>query len=304
MAANKKQIKLNPNITKAVKLSAPKQADRLQIFNFTLYKSYFFANLKVCLIMGLFIWALTVLAPVISKNAFSALGVSLPINATYYIEFSIINQMIITTILYICFIVFATNNILCAQVDRGSMAYTLSAPIKRTTVTNTAILYLASILFVMFTIQMFLHLIFNGNYSLFGQVLAVYLLNYLYFLSLAAICFLFSCYFNLSKYYFACALGICFYFFMTYFVHYVTNSLYAAGENPFEFLKYISLQSLIGNGIFGYILGVQPGPGGSGVDFVSSDQWVVICAYIVLILVPIGGFIGGSFLFKNKDLPL
>ena len=56
-------------------------------------------------------------------------------------------------ILPIIFIIMTANSLIASQVDRGSMAYLLSTPIKRSTVVRTQAAYLSSSLIVMFLIM-------------------------------------------------------------------------------------------------------------------------------------------------------
>lgn len=55
-------------------------------------------------------------------------------------------------ILLLIYIIITANSLIVSQVDRGSMAYTLSTPIKRTTVVCTQITYLLTALFTMILI--------------------------------------------------------------------------------------------------------------------------------------------------------
>lgn len=55
-------------------------------------------------------------------------------------------------ILLLIYIIITSNSLIVSQVDRGSMAYTLSTPIKRTTVVCTQITYLLTALFTMILI--------------------------------------------------------------------------------------------------------------------------------------------------------
>ena len=56
-------------------------------------------------------------------------------------------------ILPIIFIIMTANSLVASQVDRGSMAYLLSTPIKRIHVVRTQAAYLISSFFVMFSIM-------------------------------------------------------------------------------------------------------------------------------------------------------
>lgn len=58
-----------------------------------------------------------------------------------------------TTILPGIYVLVTSNKLIASQADRGSMAYVLSTPIKRSTVVITQIIFMVSSLILMFTIQ-------------------------------------------------------------------------------------------------------------------------------------------------------
>ncbi|MDR1355678.1 MAG: ABC-2 transporter permease [Propionibacteriaceae bacterium] len=77
-------------------------------------------------------------------------------------------------ILALIFIIMTANTLVASQVDRGSMAYLLSTPIKRTKVVRTQALYLISSVFAMFlavtivglfTVQIAHHGLWGTNYT-------------------------------------------------------------------------------------------------------------------------------------------
>jgi ABC-2 type transport system permease protein len=109
--------------------------------------------------------------------------------------------------------IITANNLIAGQVDRGSMAYVLSTPIKRTTVTFTQMCYLISAIFSMILLVMLTNvicystqqsstLIFN-----FSDIALMALGCFLLQVALASISFMASCIFNLSKYSFALGAG-------------------------------------------------------------------------------------------------
>ncbi|AZZ61248.1 hypothetical protein DSM07_08100 [Oenococcus sp. UCMA 16435] len=109
-------------------------------------------------------------------------------------------------ILSAIYIMVTGNKLLAAQVDRGTMAYILSTPVKRIKVAITQATFFIVSLFAMFLVTSLAHAIsaliaFNGISS--SDVEMIVKLNLgLFCLTLAfsGICFLASCIFNLSKY--------------------------------------------------------------------------------------------------------
>lgn len=81
----------------------------------------------------------TVLANMIGNTSFTGM-----LSSTFY--------SIQAIILILIYIIITADNLIVSQVDRGSMAYTLSTPIKRTTVVFTQITYLLTALFTMISI--------------------------------------------------------------------------------------------------------------------------------------------------------
>jgi len=125
-----------------------------------------------------------------------------------------------TTILPGIYVLVTANKLVVSQVDRGSMAYVLSTPIKRGKVIATQALYMTLSLVAMFSLQTIAHLIMNqsspisletlGFFGLKGDLTAVMIVEIncsalMVSLALAAICFFVSCLFNTSKNYFSLA---------------------------------------------------------------------------------------------------
>lgn len=81
---------------------------------------------------------------------------------------------IIGSLLPLVYIIMTANSLVASQVDRGSMAYTLSAPIKRTKVVLTQAVYMITSLICMFlvvifvgfcTVQIFHHGLWGESYT-------------------------------------------------------------------------------------------------------------------------------------------
>ena len=120
-----------------------------------------------------------------------------------------------TTILPGIYVLVTANKLLSSQVDRGSMAYVLSTPTRRSTVVFTQMIYLTGSLVVMFAIQTVAHLIANnvtpvtlaklGYTQLAGNLTSTMILQVnisalMVCIAMAGVCFLFSGIFSTSKY--------------------------------------------------------------------------------------------------------
>ena len=120
-----------------------------------------------------------------------------------------------TTILPGIYVLVTANKLISGQVDKGSMAYILSTPIKRSTVTFTQLTFLISSLAAMFGIQTLVHVAANSispismstlGYTMLSgdltsaMILQVNLSAFMVSIALAAVCFMFSGIFSSSKY--------------------------------------------------------------------------------------------------------
>ncbi len=124
-----------------------------------------------------------------------------------------IYSLVIGTIFYriaglllpIIFVIMCSNNLVSSQVDSGSMAYVLSTPTKRKTVTFTQMVFLVSAIFAMClftTLTSIVCLAIVGSSEItitYSQVLLFNLGEFITLLAISGICFLSSCWFNSSK---------------------------------------------------------------------------------------------------------
>ena len=202
-----------------------------------------------------------------------------------------------TTILPAIYVLVTANKLLASQVDRGSMAYVLSTPTKRSSVTFTQAFYLVNSLTAMFGIQTIAHLIANQikplalgelAYSqLSGEltskmILQVNLSALMVCIALAGVCFMFSGIFSSSKY-----------------------SIGSSG-------------TFIGVSVLANMLAMF---GGLGVDGLKNFKYLTICTFydyksvltsgsewitklIFPIIIAIAAFGIGEIVFRKKDLPL
>ena len=202
-----------------------------------------------------------------------------------------------TTILPGIYVLVTANKLMASQVDRGSMAYVLSTPVKRSSVTVTQAFYLVNSLVLMFAVMTGAHLLVNraspialstlGYTMLPGDltgkmILQVNLSALMVCIALAAVCFMFSGIFSSSKY----AIGLSGTFMG---VNILANMLAMFGRLGVEGLdkfKYLTIISF-----YDY----------QSVLFQNSD-WMTKLLFPAAIAVAAFGL--GELVFSKKDLPL
>ncbi|KPG70689.1 hypothetical protein AEQ18_08745 [Enterococcus sp. RIT-PI-f] len=187
-------------------------------------------------------------------------------------------------ILSAIYVIITGNKLIAAQVDKGTLAYVLSTPIKRTTVAITQAFYLVGSLFFMSIISAGTHLIatqfLNSGLSSddFGIIVKLNLGVWVLSLAYGGICYLASCVFNLSKYAIAVGGGI------------VGVSLLlpiiSMFSDKFDFLKNFSLSALF------------------DAPTIISGSSDYIANFVILAVIGFMGILVGSQIFVKKDLPL
>jgi ABC-2 type transport system permease protein len=185
-------------------------------------------------------------------------------------------------LLPVVFIIMTANSLVASQVDRGSMAYILSTPTKRSTVVYTQAAYLIGSLFLMMLIITAAGLIsinvFQGDIDVSRtDYLMLNLGLFLLMLATSGISFFFSCVFNLTKNSLAWGAGLPMAFFLLKLMGDVDSSL--------EKLKYISMNALFDTQ---KIL--------SGGNYALQFTALAVIGIVLYIL--------GVRVFKQKDLPL
>lgn len=202
-----------------------------------------------------------------------------------------------TTILPGIYVLVVSNKLIANQVDRGSMAYVLSTPTKRSAVVFTQAVFMVLSLTLMFVIQTAAHIIVNTANPLSMEVLQYTQLDgdltnkmiiqvnasaLMVCLALAGVCFAFSGIFNASKY-----------------------SIGLSG-------------TFVGVNVLANMLAMF---GSLGVDGLDKFKYLTICTFydyqsillsdsdwLAKLIVPAGiavvGLIAGSTVFCKKDLPL
>jgi ABC-2 type transport system permease protein len=187
-------------------------------------------------------------------------------------------------ILVAIYIIITGNKLLSAQVDKGTMAYVLSTPVKRSAVAFTQALFFVGSLLLMFAIGAGSHIIFAHlsvagiNLAGVGLVLKLNLGLFVLSLAFSGIVFCASGIFNLSKYTIAVGGGL-----ISLFLLLPIVSMF--GEN-FHALKNLSIASLY-----------DPMTIATGAE---SFIW----KFLVLTVIGFVTYIVGSTAFAKRDLPL
>ncbi|MCL2527327.1 MAG: hypothetical protein FWE42_02820 [Defluviitaleaceae bacterium] len=134
------------------------------MFSGTVFKQTFKSNIRLWLIFATILSAISCLIIAIFNPATMDQILSLmerliedpAIMAQISANFSLLNMLSMQfyigmgMLLPLIYLIITANSLIASQVDRGSMAYILSTPIKRTTVVLTQAIYLVLALFIMF----------------------------------------------------------------------------------------------------------------------------------------------------------
>ena len=202
-----------------------------------------------------------------------------------------------TTILPGIYVLVTSNKLLAGQVDRGSMAYVLSTPIKRTTVAFTQIIFMIVSLILMFGIQTSAHIAANavtpisfktlGYMQLSGDItlqmiLQINLSALMVCIALSAVCFMFSGIFNSTKF----SIGLSGTFIGVSILGNMLAMFGSLGVGGLDNFKYITICTF-----YDY----------ESVLF-GNDDWIV--KMIAPAAIALAAFSIGSIVFKKKDLPL
>lgn len=185
-------------------------------------------------------------------------------------------------ILPVIFIIMTANSLIAAQVDRGSMAYLLSTPKKRSVVVRTQAAYLLIALLVMIAIVTLIGLVsiqlFQGDVDV--NLKDFVMLNgglFLLMFATSSISFLFSCIFNLTKHSLAFGAGLPLAFFLF--------KLMAQADESLEGFHYLSLNTLF------------------DIDAVLGGEGYAH-GFIVLSIIGVVLYTAAIRIFNEKDLPL
>lgn len=197
-------------------------------------------------------------------------------------------------LLPLIYTIVVANNLIAHQVDTGSLAFVLSTPTKRRTVTFTQMMFLVSSLFLMFlctTIVSMTTLFLLNNATIGVSFYQLFLLNIGIFLTLFAIsgiCFLASCWFNNSKTAMTVGGGVSIFFLVATILSLVGSTalpraLRIEAMSSFNYLSIISLFDT---------------------SSILNNTQTYLWKYGVLIVIGIVAYVIGILKFNKKDLPL
>ncbi len=192
------------------------------------------------------------------------------------------------------YVIMVANGLLAGQVDSGSMAYVLSTPTKRRTVSTTQMLYLLVSLFAMFAcvtaVSVVSIWIVGGNaFAInFGEILLFNLGAFLTMFAFAGFCFMCSAIFNRTKYSLSIGGGISIFMLVCTILGLFGSSVVPSAMriDQMNFFNYLSLISLFDT------------------TTILSGGLNYLIGFGVLALVGIVTFVVGTFCFDKKDLPL
>ncbi|MCD7774023.1 MAG: ABC transporter permease [Clostridiales bacterium] len=241
-------------------------------------------------------------ASTMMTNMFEIMGISSDLMDTMseMDTSSMLNQMYFTIMCLlpiILFIIFAGNELVVDQVDKGSMAYILSTPIKRSAVAITQMVYMIVTPFIMvgcgFLTKLAASAAFTGEANA-AKNLALYGGMYLLAEAMASICYLASCIFNLSKHALTLGGGLNVWFFLCSLLGMFGSENMVSMGVGVEMLGNFNKMTIVG------LFDVEAlGTVGSGaVDYAFVPKLIILAAIAVIC------YIIGAVRFQKKDLPL
>ncbi len=211
------------------------------------------------------------------------------LNQMYYTVMAILPIMIL--------FVFLANSLIVDQVDKGSMAYVLSTPTKRSAVAGTQTLFMIIVPFIVLAIVCASRIastkIFFGEVNVAG-ILALYGGMYILVEAMAAICYMGSCIFNRSRASLAFGGGISVWFFIASLLGMFGTDMMVDMGVGVEELGMLNKVTLIGL----YDIDALATVGTEAVDY--GFVWKLV----VLAVVAVACYAVGSIRFQKKDLPL
>lgn len=213
---------------------------------------------------------------------------------------AMLNQMYYTVIgllPLLLFIVITANSLVAEQVDRGSMAYVLSTPTKRSAIVFTQAVYLLIAPLLIITVVCCVKLVTTALFFDEVNVPAIimsYVGMYILAEAIAGICYFGSCIFNLGKRSMAFGGGLSVWFFLASLLGmFGYENMVNAGMGVEE-LGIFNHLTLIG------LFDIQ------SIETLgtSSVDTTFIWKLVVLAIIAVIFYLAGAFRFQKKDLPL
>jgi hypothetical protein len=182
------------------------------------------------------------------------------------------------------YVIITANKLIAAQVDKGTMAYILSTPVKRSKVVATQAVFFLGSLLLMFSLSAASHIL--SHYISAGNIGAseaghILLLNLgLFFLNVAisGVCFCASCLFNLSKYAVGLGGGITGAF--------VVLSIMGMFGKDFQWMKNLTVVTLF------------------DINSIFANDPAFVWKFALLAVIGAVAYAIGSVAFTKRDLPL
>lgn len=261
------------------------------MFSFAIFKQTLKANMKMLIVVTI-ATSLMLLAMIAVFDASTIKSLGSTLGSTGLIHSSVVDpflSMLGSTffsiqgvLLPVIFIVLTANGLLAAQVDKGSMAYLLSTPTKRTTIVRTQGMFLILSLIFMFAVVtgvgiMGIHQFQSGididMTKYYQLILGLFLLMF----ATSGISFFASSLFNLSKNSLLLGAGLPVAFFLLH--------LMATASSSLDFLKYFTLNSLFDT-----------------TAVLQGDN--IVRNFSILGVIGLVFYFSSLFVFDKKDLPL
>ena len=213
---------------------------------------------------------------------------------------SLMNRMYFTMsglLLPFLYIVITANALIAGQVDRGSMAYVLSTPTRRSAVSITQAVYLAVSVLQMTAatcgVKIATSYAFADTVNL-KQILTLYLGMYILLLAISGICYFSSSFFNLTKKSFALGGGLSVFFFLCSVIGMFGIEMFVQmgmGVKELDIFNKFTIISLFDTEAIGTV-------------GTASPDYSFVWKLAVLLGIAVVTYIAGAVKFNKKDLPL
>ncbi len=205
---------------------------------------------------------------------------------------SMIFYPVVGVLLPLVYTVIVGNKLFASQIDRGSLAFVLSTPIKRSKIAITQMSYFVlsiAFMFVFITgVDIILTITIDNSLEL-DKILLLNLGLTLFTLAMASITFMFSAIFNYSKHSLSLSGGFALVFFISKILGLFGSDLFmnmGIGIEPMGFFNKITMISLFNT---------------SSILDGTNDY---IIQFAILVLISIICFTTGSIWFTKKDIPV
>ena len=194
-------------------------------------------------------------------------------------------------------LVFLANSLIVDQVDKGSMAYVLSTPTKRSAVAKTQMLFMIAVPFIIITLVCISRIIctriFLGEVHV-PSMVALFIGMYILIEAVASICYMGSCIFNRSRSSIAFGGGFSVWFFLASLLSIFGSDMMVDMGVGVKELGYFKKATLVGL----YDINALSTVGTDSVDYTFVWKLAVLAG------IAIACYVIGAVRFEKKDLPL